>query len=128
MKTIIKNVIAAGNYDLTSVLKKINTVWAEGSISDEEKAELTELARAGANASVSIDVVAKLLELEQRVKALENNEQKPAEEYLEFVVGKTYYKGDTCSFNGVNYICVAPEGAVCVWSPADYPTYWAVVE
>ena len=124
MKTIIKNVINAGDYDLTSVLKKINAVWVEGGISDEERAELTELARNGANASASIDVVSKLLELEKRVKALESNEQEPSEEYLEFVVGKTYYNGDKCSFNGVNYTCTAPEGAVCVWSPADYPAYW----
>ena len=45
-----------------------------------------------------------------------------------YVVGKWYYNGDKCSFEGVNYVCIAPEGATCVWSPKDYPAYWEVAE
>jgi hypothetical protein len=134
MYSVIKNVISTGGYDLTSILKKINSVWFEEHISDEQKAELTELARNGANANASIDVINKLLDLEKRVAVLEKivealeGTEDTTEEYAEFVVGKSYYNGDNCSFNGVNYTCIAPEGAVCVWSPIDYPAYWEAVK
>ena len=42
----------------------------------------------------------------------------------DFIAGKSYYKGDRVYFNGKLYECIAPVGAVCVWSPDDYPTYW----
>jgi hypothetical protein len=128
MYSVIKNVISTGGYDLTSILKKINSVWFEEQISDEEKAELTELARNGANVNASIDIIKKLLEIEKRITALEGNNDNSTEDYPKFVVGKTYYNGDNCSFNGVNYTCIAPEGAVCVWSPTDYPAYWEAVK
>ena len=54
----------------------------------------------------------------------EEEKEPDAEEYPEYEVGKWYYAGDKISFNGSNYVCIAPDGAVCVWSPADYPAYW----
>lgn len=126
MYSIIKNVISRGGYDLTSVLRKVDTLWAEGQISDDERAELTELARSGADVRGSIDVVSKLLDLEKRVAALEDGGD-TSEEYPEFVVGKSYYNGDAVSFEGASYVCTAPDGAVCVWSPKDYPAYWEAV-
>lgn len=47
--------------------------------------------------------------------------------YPEFVVGNWYYAGNKISFSGNNYICVAPENVVCVWSPIDYPEYWEII-
>lgn len=126
MKAIIKNVISRGGYDLTAILRKVDTLWAEGRLSDEERAELTRLARNGADVTASVDVVAKLVDLEKRVKALEGNES-TTEEYPEYVVGAYYYNGDKVSFEGVNYVCIAPENTVCVWSPKDYPAYWQEV-
>ena len=126
MKAIIKNVINRGGYDLTAILRKVDTLWAEGRLSDEERAELAERARNGARVGDSVDVVAKLIDLEKRVKALEVGESS-TEEYSEYVVGAYYYNGDKVSFEGVNYICIAPENAVCVWSPKDYPAYWQEV-
>lgn len=122
MYQIIKNVISRGGYNLSAVLSKIDTVWAEGKITDEQRAELCDLARKGAKVDVSVDVIAKIIELEERVRALEG--EKPSEEYQEYIQGKWYYTGDTCSFAGENYICVAPEGIACVWSPTEYPAYW----
>ena len=37
MYEIIKNVIEAGNYELGDMLKKINTVWIESAITEEQK-------------------------------------------------------------------------------------------
>lgn len=52
----------------------------------------------------------------------------PGEEYLEYVPGKWYYKDDKTTYNGNKYICTAPDGVVCVWSPDEYPAYWQLVE
>lgn len=129
MYQIIKNVIERGGYDLTVILQKVKTLWANGSITDEQYDELLGLARNGAQTKDSVDIIARLNDLENRVRALESNTQTetPTEEYSEFVVGKWYYNGDKCSFSGKNYICTAPIGTVCVWSPTDYPAYWEEV-
>ena len=126
MYHIIKNVISRGGYNLSSVLSKIDTVWAEGKLSNEQRAELIAASRNQASPEAGLDVMLKLTELEQRIRALETGESTngSAEEYPAFVTGKWYYTGDKCSFDGKNYTCIAPEGTVCVWSPADYPAYW----
>lgn len=125
MKTIFENVINTENYDLKDILAKINIHHIEGNISDEDREELIALARSKAWASNSIDILHKLEELDLRVKALEEgNTTDPKEEYPPYTVGKWYYNGDKCSENNVNYICIAPEGVVCVWSPSEYPAYW----
>lgn len=122
MYQIIKNVISRGGYDLSAVLSKIDTVWAEGKLTDEQRDELVGLARKGANADKSIDLMAKITELEERIRALEGS--LPSEDYQEYTVGKWYYNGDTCCFENANYVCIAPNGTPCVWSPAQYPSYW----
>ena len=127
MYKIVKDVIESGNYDLTSISKKISTFWAKDDISDNEYSELMQRARDGAKAENSINILAKLEELDKRLLAVENGskiEDETAEEYPEFVIGKWYYNGDKVSFEGTNYVCIAPEGQVCVWSPKDYPAYW----
>ena len=40
MYQIIKNVIERGGYDLTAILQKVNTLWANGNITDEQYDEL----------------------------------------------------------------------------------------
>lgn len=124
MYTIVKNVIAQGWYDLTSLCAKINAMWVQGDLTDEQREELILLAQNGADSKNSMDVLHKLEELDRRVKALEQNESVTSETVEEFVVGKWYYTGDTCLFNGEKYACIAPEGTTCVWSPSDYPAYW----
>ncbi len=125
MYQIIKNVIERGGYDLSAILTKIDTLWVNGSLTDEQRTELIGLARSNGDAKYSADVIAKLNDLETRVRALEDTgTAEPAEEYPEYVAGKWYYNGDKCSFENENYICIAPAGTVCVWSPTEYPAYW----
>lgn len=127
MYNIIKTVLNSGGYDLTAILKKIDALWAQGKLTDAEYEELNSIARGGAKPENSIDIFRKLEELEKRVIALESGEsKKETEEYPEYEIGKWYYKGDKVIFEGKNYICIAPEGTVCVWSPKDYPAYWEV--
>jgi hypothetical protein len=125
MFNTVKNVLSQGGYDLKDILNKIEVLWVKGKLTDEEHEELITLARDGAKPENSLDVFAKLDEFEKRIRALKDNTDKPdAETYIEFENGKWYYNGDKILFEGENYVCIAPEGTVCVWSPKDYPTYW----
>ena len=124
MYKIIKNVIENKAFELSDIISKIDTQWVQGRIGEDEKNELISLARSEALPQNSIDVYQKLKELEERVKNLENGEESANQTLSDFVVGKTYYKDDKVIFGGKTYICIAPDGAVCVWSPGDYPAYW----
>ena len=127
MKTIFENVIARGDYDLAGLLKKIDGYHIAGRLSDDERDELYEKARTGANPAESVDVLAKIAELERRVKALEEGQDSGtgSTDVPEYEVGKWYYKDDKVMYDGKEYTCTAPDGIVCVWSPAEYPAYWA---
>lgn len=127
MKTIFENVIARGDYDLAGLLKKIDGYHIAGRLSDDERDELYEKARTGANPAESVDVLAKIAELERRVKALEERQDSGtgSNDVPEYEVGKWYYKDDKVMYDGKKYTCTAPDGVVCVWSPVEYPAYWA---
>ena len=127
MQKIIEKVIESKNFELKDMLRKIDTLWVQGSIDEETKKKLSEKARNNANVQSSVDVFAKLVELENRIKALESQNTEVEEEtqtYEEYASGKWYYNGNKISFEGKNYVCIAPEGATCVWNPTEYPTYW----
>ena len=145
MYSILKQVIEERGYVLGEMLERINLFSARGKITVDEQEELIELARANARAEDEVDLYAKVVELEQLVKALqeevellkqageepvEPEEPTDPEEpvvYPEFVVGKWYYAGDKCSENGENFVCIAPPNQVCTWSPSQYPAYWEKV-
>ena len=134
MYEIIKNVIKNKDFELKDILHKINTIWVERAITEEQKNELDNLARENANVDSSIDILNKLKELDLRVTNLEKNiAEKPTEPteetetYPAFVKDKWYYNGDKITYMGKKYICIAPAGQVCVWSPDGYPPYWEEV-
>lgn len=143
MYAVVKNVIESRNYELADMLTKIDTLWVQGSITEEERAELIALARQNAQVQQSIDILAKLEELDKRVKANEEAIKKLTDSedtegetegdteevvtYPEYVAGTWYYNGDIVMFEGKAYKCIAPAGAVCTWSPAEYPAYWETV-
>ena len=134
MQKIIEKVIESKNYELSDMLRKIDTLWVQGSIDDAMRKSLSDKARNNANVQNSLNILSKLEELDKRVKALEEakteNSDTETEEttYPEFVVGKWYYTGDRITFDGKSYECIAPENVACVWSPLDYPAYWKEIE
>lgn len=133
MYNIIKNVLRNKNYELADIIKKINAQWISSNINDEEHSELILLAQKNASANNSIDVMEKLKELELRIKALEtknadDNDYEEIGTYPQYEIGKWYYNGDKIVFEDIIYVCTAPEGVACVWSPSEYPTYWNVLE
>lgn len=137
MYEVTKNVILSGNYELTDILAKIDTLWLQGSLTDAERLELIELARVKADPSHSFaPLQAQIDALAERVAKLENAEPSspdvPAEEFPEYVQPTgwhdAYYNGDKVTYNGKHYECIAPEGVAVVWSPDTYPAYWKEVE
>ena len=137
MYKITKNVIEMGGFNLTDILRKIDSLWIKGSITDDERADLYNMARFKAKVKDSVDMVAVIADLEARIVALEAKLEgaedvapediEESVSYEEFIVGKWYYTGNRITFEGKNYVCIAPEGTVCVWSPTDYPSYWEEV-
>ena len=143
MYAIIKSVINSGNYELTDMLSKIDTMWVQGSITDEQRTELTALARDKATPEATyaplqeqVDALAVRIDaLTQRVAALEDSgttgdtPATPAVEWPEGVratVAHDAYKiGDKITYNGQRYICKM-DG--CVWTPDAYPAGWEVQE
>lgn len=141
MYAIIKSVINSGNYELMDMLSKIDTMWVQGSITDEQRTELTALARDKATPEATyaplqeqVDALAVRIDaLTQRVAALEDGgttgdtPTTPADEWPEFVqptgAHDAYKVGDKITYNGQHYICKM-DG--CVWTPDAYPAGWEV--
>lgn len=129
MKHVFINVINRGGYNLADLLRRIDGFYVEGKLTEEERTELYTLARERANYEDSANVFDKLIELENRIRILENKEgtntdpgEVPAA--LDYQAGKWYYAGDRVTFEDAVYICSAPDGQVCTWSPTEYPAYW----
>lgn len=158
MYEIIKNVIESGRYELTDMLKKIDTIWIQNDITEEQKTELVALAQEKAKPENSYaplqeqidklatelatvktqtqantsDILAIKDKLKEESIVVPEPEPEPSEEYPEYVqptgAHDVYYKDDKVTYNGKKYICIAPDGVACVWSPTDYPAYWQLVE
>lgn len=134
MQKIIENVIENKNFELSDMLRKIDTLLVQGDITEYTRNKLSEKARNNANLEKSFNMLEKLEELDKRVKALEEAKESTGTEeptettYPEFVVGKWYYNGDKITFDGKSYNCIAPDGVACVWNPVDYPTYWEEID
>lgn len=151
----LKNYINSGLYDLNGILDKINVLWLAGRLTDEEQKALIELARNNANPENSYAPLQKQIDLlfeNQKefsnqlkeiaeelntligggeVEPVPEPEPEPSEEYLEYVnptgAHDAYYKDNKITYNGKKYICIAPDGVACVWSPDVYPQYWKEV-
>ena len=84
MYDIIKNVIESTCYELTDMLKKIDTIWIQGDITEEQKKELVIMAQTNADPAHSNAPLQKQIEeiskkqiaLEETVRALSATVQK----------------------------------------------------
>ena len=101
MYEVFKSVITSGNYELSDMLTKIDTIWVQGQITDEQRTELINLARQNATPEQSYaplaqqvdalfenvaEIAAEVESLKSRVTTLEGGEvtpPTPEEEYPE---------------------------------------------
>lgn len=139
MYSVIKDVITKGNYELVDILNKINKLWVEGSLTEEERDELVSLARTNAipdnSYAENTEQIANLWEycqqLDIRLSQLENGQgtTEPEEERPDYVqptgAHDAYKIGDKITFQGKKYICKI-DG--CVWDPVTYPSAWELAE
>ncbi len=147
MYDIIKTVIESKRYELTDMLSKIDSIWLMGNLSDEQRAELVELARehaAPSNSYASVqqqlkgmfanmtEIAEKINKLSDRITALEGGVvETPSEpdewpEYVQPIGAHDAYKiGDKITYGGQHYVC-RMDG--CVWTPDVYPAGWELVE
>lgn len=133
MYDVVKSVILSKRFELSDMLKKIDTLWVQGSLADEQKDELIKLARENADPAMSNDIMAQLEDHENRLRKLEAGSEgggaQPSTEYPEFVPNRVYVKGDKVTFEGRKYVCILNEYTDrTTWSPKDYPAYWQEVK
>ena len=154
MYEIIKNVIESKDYELRDMLYKINKMYIESNITEEQKTELDELARINANAENSyapfqeqIDkAFSQISELKNTIEAnavgmaalkeaveklgakIETPVEEPKEEFPEYIqptgAHDAYNTGDKITYNGKKYTCKMNN---CVWNPDTYPAGWEEV-
>lgn len=147
MYEIIKAVIESGRFELTDMLAKVDTIWLQASITDEQRTELVALAREKAvpeNSYASLqkqldNLYANMAELAASIKAntdaitiLQGGtvETPEPEEYPPYVqptgAHDAYNTGGKMTYtDGFRYIC-KEDG--CVWPPDVYPNGWERVE
>lgn len=134
MYEIIKNVTESGRYELSDMLKKIDTIWIQGGLTDEQRAELMALAREHARPENSyagiqeqIDTLrVEVSELRKLVTGGATGETEEYPLYRQPTGGHdAYHVGDKATYNGVRYVCQM-DG--CVWSPDVYPDAWELAE
>lgn len=140
----IKNLIKTKGFELKDMLKKINIVWLESMITDEEMKELKELARQNAIAENSYaplqeqinNIYSEMEAMKAEIKKLkgetgevtEPEEPIETDEYPEYKqptgAHDAYKIGDKITYNGKKYICKLDN---CVWAPDVYPAGWEEV-
>ena len=147
MYDIIKNVIASGSYELTDILKKIDTIWLQGALTDEQRTELIDLARTSADPENSYAPIQKqidtlyanmtemgktILSLTDKVSKLDGGSVTlpEADEYPVWVqptgAHDAYKTGDKMTYtDGKRYVCQMDN---CVWGPDVYPAGWKLAE
>ena len=138
MKSIFEKVIARGGYSLTGILKRIDEYHIEGKLTDEERVHLMAAARGDATPGMDVKQEIQLLwaavreiqaELADKSGEIEDGIDEEDVTEFEFPSGAhdAYYYGSVVRYNDKLYMCIAPEGVACVWSPDAMPDYWQVM-
>lgn len=138
MKNIFERVIARGNYNLNGILERIDEYHIEGKLTDEERVHLITAARG--DATPGMDVAQEIQLLWAAVRDLQADMAESKDEIEDGIdeadvpefesptgAHDAYYYGSLCRYNDELYMCIAPEGVACVWSPDAMPDYWQVM-
>lgn len=127
VKPMIESTILSGDYELDKILSSIDLYHIEGSLTDEERRELIDLARENAKIQYKEEDISQLLDrlhaLEERVTKLEGTEV--VEKYPEYEDDRWYFSGEGVTFDGTKYTCIAKKTK---FSPAEKPKDWQEVK
>ena len=122
MKTIFEQVISRGDYDLTALLRRIDTYHVEGRLTDGERDALYAQARAGARDALTYDVRAEIDALWAAVRALQGGAAGAAEAFVQPTgAHDAYNAGDRVLYSGGVYESTIDGN---VWAPDVYPAGW----
>lgn len=131
MYEIIKNVIETGVFKVNDFTNKIDTLWAESKLSDEERTELLSLMKDHLNPNTEAPELKELyIRLEERVTVIEEEvkklkEEEPIEPEDPVTIpswkpwdgiSKDYVQGAVVEHNGKYYLNVY-EGVQNTWEP-----------
>ena len=126
VKPMIVSTILSGDYELDKILSSIDLYHIEGSLTDEERRELIDLARENAKTQYKEEDITQLFDrlhaLEERVTKLEGTEV--VEKCPEYEDDRWYFSGEGVTFDGTKYICIAKKTK---FSPAEKPKDWQEV-
>ena len=98
VKSYIESVIALGEYNAEEQTEKINLLWIDGKLTDQEKRDLIASANNNAKDEVQVDLYSKIVELENRIFALEHKGESE-KEYPVWVAGYTTKKGEIVQYD-----------------------------
>ena len=128
-------VIEAGGYDLADLLHRIDVLYAGGRLTDEERENLYELARTGADPDDSLpDVTERVGALELRVAALEHGTYQPSEpegdpEWPEWSADSVSYKVDDVVQHADRlWRCEQAHTSQESWTPDAAPSLWSQID
>ena len=127
-RAYLETVIGRGDYALADMENRINRLWIEGKLSNEDREALLRLAAENARETLQVDVYAKLAELERRIYELEW----PVEQYVIWTAGYQTQKGeivrydvtgdgelDLCQYNGGRASTALSIGKIEGWNMLD---------
>lgn len=126
MRGVLELQIRSKDYNLEDILRKIDIFYANGSLTEADRTYLINLARENVDISQETEVMTKLVEIEQRLSALETviNSLIEDDTPKPYVDGKWYLAGNRVIWNDKTYECTIPDGQVCTWNPDLKPEYW----
>lgn len=138
MKNVFETVIHKGGFDLETMLRRIDEYHVAGKLNDIERNQL--IAEARGEAAPGLDVVTEIQRLWAAIHELEAHvaeiggeieggiDEADVPEYAQPAgAHDAYYNGAIVRYKDKLYMCVAPEGVACVWSPDVMPGYWQVM-
>ena len=124
----MEQVINRKDYVLDSIEERIDRLWLDGKLTEQDRDELMQLAADNAPESLQVDILAKLADLESRVFALEH----PEPEYPVWEPGYTTHQHeivrfdvtgdgayDLCQYNGGRSYTSLSIGKIEGWQMLD---------